>query len=469
MSLRALWWFLAIVLPVLASLIAKISTVDLAYQLRAGAEILAAGAIPRTDTWTFTMAGQPWFDQQWGAQVVLRLVESVGGWVGLAVSRALLVGVIFGGTTLIAVRRGLDARTAAILSLLAFVVTAPALALRPQLLGMVCFVAVLLLVVDRREHPRRLWFAPIVIAIWANLHGSFFLGPVVLGLAWLEDVHDGHTMARQTLAVAIVSVVAACLTPFGPFVWLYATGLSTNAGVTARVTEWQPTSIRDVPGLLFFASALAVVVLIARSQRRIPWPTLAWLGAFFLIGVYAQRGIAWWPIAAVTAIAGSLVPSMPGRTRLETAGMRRLNALVAGVVVLASLVALPTGRPAVAGAEVSQDLAAPAPPGITSTLRDLAGSGDRIFNPQPWGSWFEYAIPTTLVAVDSRTELFTTDVWSRYDRVAAGVEGWEDQLATWDVRFVVVLPTDTAFASRLVDAGWTELYRDADGAVYTRV
>ena len=53
--------------------------------------------------------------------------------------------------------------------------------------------------------------------------------------------------------------------------------------------------------------------------------------------------------------------------------------------------------------------------------------------------------------------------------MAAGVEGWEDQLATWDVRFVVVLPTDTAFASRLVDAGWTELYRDADGAVYTRV
>ena len=136
MSLRALWWFLAIALPVLASLIAKLSTVDLAYQLRAGAEILASGRVPIVDTWTFTMAGQPWFDQQWGAQVLLRLVETVGGWIGLAVVRALIVGVIFGGTTLIAVRRGLDARTAAILSLLAFVVTAPALALRPQLFGM---------------------------------------------------------------------------------------------------------------------------------------------------------------------------------------------------------------------------------------------------------------------------------------------------------------------------------------------
>ena len=55
MSLRALWWFLAISLPILASLIAKISTVDLSYQLRAGAEILATGRIPTTDTWTFTM------------------------------------------------------------------------------------------------------------------------------------------------------------------------------------------------------------------------------------------------------------------------------------------------------------------------------------------------------------------------------------------------------------------------------
>src|SRR4029453_825552 len=280
--------------------------------------------------------------------------------------------------------------------------------------------------------------APVLVAVWANLHGSFFLGPLVLGLAWLEDLHDRRPDAWQTLALAAVSAVAACLTPFGPLVWGYATGLSTNAGGTARVAEWQPASIRDVPGLLFFASALAVVVLMARSERRIPWPTLAWLGVFFLIGVYAQRGIAWWPIAAVTAIAGSLVPSMPGRTRLETAGMRRLNALVAGVVVLACLVALPTGRPAVAGAEVSQDLAAPAPPGITSTLRDLAGSGDRIFNPQPWGSWFEYAIPTTLGAVDSRTEPFPTDAGSPSDRGAAGGEGWEDQLATWDVRFVVV-------------------------------
>ena len=465
MSLRALWWFLAISLPVLASLIAKISTVDLAYQLRAGAEILATGRIPTTDTWTFTMAGQPWVDQQWAAQIVLRSIESVGGWVGLAAFRAVLVGAIFGGTCLIAVRRGLDVRTAAILSLLAFVVAAPALALRPQLLGMLCFVGVLLLVVDRREHPQRLWLAPIVVAIWANIHGSFFLGPLVLGLAWLEDVHDRRPGATQTLAVAGVAGLAACLTPSGPLVWLYAAGLTSNASVTARVTEWQPTSIRDVPGLLFFASALAIVTLIARSGRRVPWPTLAWLGVFFLIGVYAQRGVAWWPIAAVTAIAGTLVPAFPGRTRVETQTMRRLNALVAGVLVLAMFLALPSNRPAVPGALVPADAVAPAPAGITASLRDLADPGARVLNPQTWGSWFEYALPQLEVAVDSRIEMFKPDVWQTYESIVSGQDGWERRIAEWGVTHVVVDADETAFRDRLVRAGWQMAYEDADGAL----
>lgn len=466
MTLSRLWLGLAVLLPVLASLIARLSSVDLAYQLRAGAEILDSGTIPSVDAWTFTMTGQPWIDQQWAAQVILRVVESVGGWVGLAVFRAALVGVIFGGVALIGVRRGLDVRTGAVLSLVAFAIAAPALALRPQLLGMVCFVAVLLLVVDRRRHPRWLWFAPVIVAVWANLHGSFFLGPLVLGLAWVEDLHDRSPAARQTLGIALVSAAAACLTPSGPLVWVYAAGLSTNPAVTARITEWQPTSLRDVPGLLFFASVLAVIVLIARSGRRITWPMLAWLGAFFAIGAFAQRGVAWWPPAAVTVLAGSLIQPFATTGPADTPTIRRVNALLLGVLVLACVLALPSGRPTVPGAIAPADLVAPAPAGITATLRDLAAPGDRVFNPQLWGSWFEYALPDLLVAVDSRIEMFPAEVWARYESVAAGVGDWEGQLDQWGVSFVVTLAKDTAFADRLSAAGWHELYRDADGAVF---
>ena len=78
-----LWSFLAVALPVLGALVAGLPSVDLAYHLRAGAEILDTRAIPTADTWTFTAAGLPWTDQQWGAQVILAAVYQVAGWTGL--------------------------------------------------------------------------------------------------------------------------------------------------------------------------------------------------------------------------------------------------------------------------------------------------------------------------------------------------------------------------------------------------
>ena len=307
-----------------------------------------------------------------------------------------------------------------------------------------------------------------IVAVWANVHGSFFLGPLVVGLAWLEDVHDHSPAASRTLGIALVSAAAACLTPFGPLVWAYAAGLSTNPAVTARVTEWQPTSLRDVPGLLFYASVFAVVVLMARSGRRISWPMLAWLGVFFVIGAYAQRGVAWWPLAAVTAVAGSLVPSMAGVPRHETLTIRRANALLAGVVVLACVIVLPVNREVVPGAGVPADLVAPAPAGVTATIRDLAAPGDKVFNPQTWGSWFEYALPHVLVAVDSRVEMFRPQVWDTYERIIAGGDGWQRALSMWGVTHVVVEAEDEQFRDRLTEAGWRIVYSDADGVVLIR-
>ncbi|HEV8177898.1 MAG TPA: hypothetical protein VGP44_09445, partial [Gemmatimonadales bacterium] len=107
MTIRKLWAFLAIGLPVLAALIANLPSVDLTYHLRAGAQILAGHGIPTVDTWTFTAAGNSWIDQQWGAQLILGAVYQVGGWTGLVVLRAALIGIIFGCLFAISLRRGL--------------------------------------------------------------------------------------------------------------------------------------------------------------------------------------------------------------------------------------------------------------------------------------------------------------------------------------------------------------------------
>ena len=313
LSFDRLWVFLAIAVPALVALIVPLPAVDLAYQVRTGDLILATGSIPAVDTYTFTATGAPWTDQQWLAQVLLAIGYRLGGWELLAVVRASLVAGTFGLLVAASAARGASIRTSSILSLLAFVVAAPALALRPQLFGIAIFAALVLLVADRHRHPRRLWLAPVLVVLWANVHGSVVLAPVLLGYAWLEDVVLGRN-ARLTLGVLAVGTLATLVNPFGIGVWGYALDVGTNPEITGRVAEWQHTSPLTVPGLLFYGSAAAVSALLVARRRLVTWPSVLWIGFLFALGVWTVRALAWWPLGVVLVVARSAAGCQAGAT-----------------------------------------------------------------------------------------------------------------------------------------------------------
>ena len=107
-----------------------------------------------------------------------------------------------------------------------------------------------------------------------------------------------------------------------------------------------------------------------------------------------------------------------------------------------------------------------APSGVTAALRATARPGDRLFNPQPWGSWFELATPDVPVAIDSRIELFPVETWAEYETVASGRDGWQAVLDSWHVTLAVVATGDDAFAGRLIAAGWQPTFAGGDGRVF---
>lgn len=467
LTLADLWQVVAVALPAIGALLASLPSVDLAYQLRAGGEFLDTGRITTVDTYTFTVAGETWFNQQWVAQAILALVHRLAGWEGLALLRAVLVGAIFTLVLWATRRSGATPRQAALLTLAAFAVSIGALALRPQLFGLLLFATAVALVTDRRRQPGRLWLLVPLTLLWANVHGSFFLGPAVAGIAWLDDLHDRDPGARRTFAIGLLATIATLVNPFLAGVWGYALGLSTSPLIANWITEWQPTSIRTPLGALFFASALAMVALIARRSRVTPWPTLLWLGALFALGVYAQRGMAWWPIGAAVAAAALIEHPAVERVRLEQP--RRLNDILAGLLVVAVIALFPwwkapdpeTGR---AG------LVSYAPAALTTELRALATPGDRLLAPQPWGSWFEHAVPDLPVFVDSRFELFGEEVWDEYVGIVNLRERWQDLLDRRGVTVVVIDPERTAeLGARLgAEPRWRSVYADEGGSIFVR-
>ena len=453
----------ACLVPVIVGLISKMGATDLAYHLRAGDQILR-GSIPRVDSYTFSVYGQPWTDQQWAAQALLELFYRLGGWPTLAAMQGLLVGATFSLVYLAARRSGAAPRSSALLTLGGFLVAVPGLAMRPQLLALPLFAALLWLVAGRERHPRRLWWALVLTAVCTNVHGSFPLFIAVLGLAWIEDRRRRSPNARNTLIVTVLACGATLLNPFGLNVWTYVYDLSTNPVIRNTISEWAPTTLASLPGWLTVLSALAVAGVLIVRRRPVSWTALVTLAAFFLLAMSAQRAIVWWglvaPVVMASILAADASDPEPTSTRTDAGGPARIviAALLLGVLALA---------PWFRGSSYRTFLGA-APGGLSDAVRELP-AGSRLMVHQPWGSWFEFAVPDDFVFVDSRIEIIPKDVWTEYGEVGFAGARWKEVLDRQRVD-VIVAAADWELIDELHadTAEWRVVYGDADGVVFQR-
>jgi len=205
--------------------------------------------------------------------------------------------------------------------------------------------------------------------------------------------------------------------------------------------------------------------LIKRHQP-VQWTALVTLAGFFLLALSAQRAIVWWGLVAPVVMAGLLRGAPPERSldgpppRPEGAGPARV--IVVALVLLAVLLA-PWWR-----GDRYQTFLTAAPPGLTDAVRHLP-AGSRLMVHQPWGSWFEFAVPQDFVFVDARIEIVPEDIWRDYGQVGFAGAGWNEVLNKWQVD-VIVADKDWELLPYLrATTEWQELpLHDPDGAVFVR-
>lgn len=468
LTMPQLWAFLAVALPVVAALGASLSTIDLAYNVRAGQIMLDTGSVLRTDPFSFTSAGLPWLNQQWGAQLLFGLSYRVGGFDAIAVVRALAVGSVYLLIYLSCRALGASMRVAAGLVLLGFTASMVGLAARPQVFATVLFALVVWILATRRA-TRWVWAIPALVLMWANVHGTFPLGILLAGLACVEAaLRRKPDQVRTLLLVTLAAVAATLVNPFGPRVWSYALGIPASATIRGSITEWQAPTARNPFGAVFFLSGGLVAAILARQRKPTPVLALVALAMFFGLGLYAMRATLWWGL-----IFPPVVSAVLGGTRPATAPTderpSHANALIAVFVVLVGLSFVPWLR------ERNPLLAEPgllttAPGGITSAVSSNLAPGERMFNAQIWGSWFELALPADKVFVDSRIELYPTAVWKDYYSVSEGQEGWQQILDRWDIGLVAASRSQQAALIPRIsrDPGWERVYADRQGVVFVR-
>ena len=191
---------------VLASWFSRpISDPDFWWHLKTGQYLWETHRLPAPDPFAYTTAGAGEaypgealtrhfnLTHEWLAQALMYLVWRGAGFGGVVLARALLLAAFCGLAGLVVWRRCGGFYRGLAAALAAGTVAAGFAADRPYMVTFLLLAAFVALL----EYRRRLWLLPPLMVVWANCHGGYFLGLVVLGAYVAEALWTGGSRTAR--------------------------------------------------------------------------------------------------------------------------------------------------------------------------------------------------------------------------------------------------------------------------------
>jgi hypothetical protein len=459
---------------------------DLWVHVRFGQIVLHTGHLLRRDIFSYSAPGAPWFNHEWLADVVMALFYEAGGVVGLKLMKFLCAAAIMGLLAMGTAETGADYPAQFAALLLAALGLRLQIQFRPQLFDYI-FLSALLAMLARESRGRRarLWLAVPIMALWANLHGGFFIGPVVLGLyAVVAGVQDrlagrGWRRAIKLAAITLAAAVATLVNPFGIGEWKVVAGwFSVPVVGLNRVVEFHSFFHQLATGDSWLGTfyicgfplliTAAAVVSFALAPRRDDFALMA-VGALMICAwLYAMRNMAFAVIACTAPLArypALVIASARG------AAERPPRDAAARAPVGVQLFALA----AVAFLAVSGKIFSPTlpvymdyPVGAVAFMQRNRLSGN-ILSTYEWGGYIVWhQVPPSKVFFDSFAERYPPSVQYDYLRFASGGSAAAQVLERYPHDYVLVPASSAMYLLMAKRNDWAPIYRDSVCVLFAR-
>ncbi len=462
---------------------------DLWGHVRFGADIVAAKSVPRTDPYSFT-SDRAWVNHEWLAEVLMFGAWRIAGSFGLVLLKlAVIVGLF------VVARRQISKLPAMVAdrftALLVIGVLMRVIPIRPQLFSLLLFgvLLALLTAADRampnanerksagggpetRGVSRSLLLVPMVMAVWANVHGGWLAGGGILA-AWVAFtvVSRGLSWRNRTFIVltGVAAGLATMLNPYGIGLWRFL--YDTVGFGRADVVEWQPIYRMPMFSLatwLLVAGAGIAIILRARRTIGVKYPALVALLAAASFRV--SRLDAFFAIAVVMLLAPLLRehvrPAAVHPAKQDPTGRR--VAVAASLAALVAMVAIGFGLEQRSRCIKIDRSYMPEPEAAAFVLANHL-SGRMV----TWFNWGEYAIwhfsPATRVSIDGRRETVYTDATVQanhrffFQEANAGLAYADAVRADF-----VWTPNALLVARRLEQGGWARIFRGPMSSIFAR-
>jgi hypothetical protein len=435
---------------------------DTLWQITVGQWILDHRAVPETDVYSFTMRGQPWISTQWLAQLLYAKAYAIAGWSGPVVLAASAIATTFALFAKFLNRYLSESMTLTFIAA-ALSLTVPHLLARPHVLAMpvmVLWVGGLILAADRRGAPSFLLLP--LMALWANLHGGFVLGLVLIAPTGLDAVSNAEPKVRKALilrwaAFAIAALIASCCTPYGWNSLLASQKILALGGALPLIREWKSADFGSL-GALEICLLLGIGLALFRGLKLPPLRIALLLGLLHM-ALAQGRGAEIFALLAPLVVAAPLATEIGAEVSRITAPPR-----VAPLAIVAVMLA--GGTIGFASVHRFEPHPHSSPVAAVVALKKL--NLTRVLNDYDFGG---YLIASGVAPfIDGRTELYGEKFFVDHNAASGLMEPENLFRLLEDYKIEATFMRTQSAATKFLDHidGWEKVYTDDIATIHLR-
>ncbi|MDD4910635.1 MAG: tetratricopeptide repeat protein [Candidatus Omnitrophica bacterium] len=448
---------------------------DIWLHLKTGEYIVQNRAVPQEDIFSSTVSGKEWIDHSWLVQVIFYSVFHLSGINSVASLCAVIVLLAF----LFLFLSTYEQREYLVLSVLMLTITLLASLIRfnlkPENFSLLFF-AIYLYILRKHPHNKIVFILPLIQVIWANCHGFFILGPLLLLIFIVAEKTKRHLWPVFLLACA-----ASFLTPYGYKGVLYP--FTIILGSTGKIGIFYKHIIELLPtwqlGPRAFLPYLALIIIslfsfLLNHKKLNPAYIIIWL-SLLGISLRINRNVIFFNFAACLFTVDNI------RAFWEKEGPK-FSRGIPGKAISASkyiLIIFTAGWLLQKNAAILNNnpyyyISARDCPDKAAEFILKEGLPENIFNVFNHGSYFIYKLfPRERVFIDGRTELYGGGFFEDYQKILNINEpAINNLLERYKINTVILsdnLPTVSGLMAYLYRRpDWALVYFDEDALIFLR-
>lgn len=458
-------------------LMQDVSDPDIWWQLKTGELIWANKSVPTVDPFSFTTSGIRWTDHEWLSQVIFYKVFAIGGLIGLAVMKAVLVCALIAGIYFLVRRYTKHSLAVLTITTLCALVTWRFWNTRPHLFSFVLLVGLLILLDRSRQSGKAPWLAVPMFLVWSNLHGGWAFGFVLMALVLIESaisaIRQGKTRDAALMGGVIVcSLLAVLIGPSPVGRLLYPLGYFWGHIPTKLVIEFRGPNFRSIPLFPYDFLLLLIPVVIFLGRKRMPISNWVMLAVTIVLSLRSVRQVPLLGLVAAPVLAvqiNAILERWAQKDRLrwllkDPQGYWPANLLLLLIIPVLAFMKAPRDNSEYAMVRWAY------PADACQFLLDEPVRGEgRLLNTYDWGGYLIYKLyPNYKVSIDGRADLHYADMTSAVNDFEGMSPNWKTYVENLNPD-VILLPVGKTVADALrEDPNWLVIYEDEVAVVFAR-